>query len=82
MNARNELEKRNPFLSLKNSLSELRTAMKAEKLLESDDPFVKSLQEKKKQYQDYTDAVNSSDEILAGSAKDAYADLLSQARPT
>ena len=78
MNARNELEKRNPFLSLKNSLSELRTAMKAEKLLESDDPFVKSLQEKKKQYQDYTDAVNSSDEILAGSAKDAYADLLSQ----
>lgn len=78
MNARNELEKRNPFLSLKNSLSELRAAMKAEKLLESDDPFVKSLQEKKKQYQDYTDAVNSSDEILAGSAKDAYADLLSQ----
>lgn len=78
MNARNELEKRNPFLSLKNSLSELRTAMKAEKLLESDDPFVKSLQEKKKQYQDYTDAVNSSGEILAGSAKDAYADLLSQ----
>lgn len=78
MNARNELEKRNPFLSLKNSLSELRAVMKAEKLLESDDPFVKSLQEKKKQYQDYTDAVNSSDEILAGSAKDAYADLLSQ----
>lgn len=78
MNARNELEKRNPFLSLKNSLSELRAAMKAEKLLESDDPFVKSLQEKKKQYQEYTDAVNSSDEILAGSAKDAYADLLSQ----
>lgn len=26
MNARNELEKRNPFLSLKNSLSELRAA--------------------------------------------------------
>lgn len=78
MNARNELEKRNPFLSLKNSLSELRAVMKAEKLLESDDPFVKSLQEKKKQYQDYTDAVNSSDEILAGSAKDAYADLLIQ----
>ena len=78
MNARNELEKRNPFLSLKNSLSELRAVMKAEKLLESDDPFVKSLQEKKKQYQDYTDAVNSSDELLAGSAKDEYADLLSQ----
>lgn len=78
MAARNELEKRNPFLSLKNSLSELRTAMKTQKLLESDDPFVKSLQEKKKQYQEYTDAVNSSDEILAGSAKDAYADLLSQ----
>lgn len=77
-NARNELEKRNPFLALKNSLSELRTAMQSDKLLESDDPFVKSLQDKKEQYQEYTDAVNSSDEILAGSAKEAYADLLSQ----
>lgn len=78
MAARNELEKRNPFLSLKNSLAELRTAMKAQKLLESDDPFVKSLQDKKKQYQEYTEAVNSADKILAGSAKNAYADLLSQ----
>lgn len=76
--ARNELESRNPFLALKNSLSELRAAMKAEKLLESDDPFVKSLQEKKQQYQEYTEAINSSDEILAGAAKTAYADLLKE----
>ena len=52
--------------------------MKAEKLLDSDDPFVKSLEEKKKQYADYTDAINSSDATLAGSAKQAFADLLAE----
>ena len=74
--ARNELESRNPFLALKNSLAELREAMNAEKLLDSDDPFVKSLQDKKQQYEQYTESINSSDEILAGAAKTAYADLL------
>ncbi len=76
--AKNELQQRNPFLALRQSLSELRAAMKADKLLDSDDPFVKSLEEKKQQYADYTDAVNSSDATLAGAAKDAYADLLAQ----
>ncbi len=76
--AKNELQQRNPFLALRQSLSELRAAMKADKLLDSDDPFVKSLEEKKKQYAEYTDAVNSSDATLAGAAKDAYADLLAQ----
>ena len=76
--ARNELENRNPFLALKNSLTELRAAMKAEKLLDSDDDFVKELQEKKLQYQQYADAINSTDEILAGAAKTAYADLLQE----
>ncbi|WP_438871920.1 hypothetical protein [Paramuribaculum intestinale] len=64
--AKNELQTRNPFLALRQSLSELRAAMKAEKFLDSDDPFVKSLEEKKKQYADYTDAINSSDATLAG----------------
>ncbi len=72
--AKNELQTRNPFLALRQSLSELRAAMKAEKLLDSDDPFVKSLEEKKKQYADYTDAINISDATLAGSAKQAFAD--------
>ena len=76
--ARNELESRNPFLALKNSLAELRAAMNAEKLLDSDDPFVKSLQDKKQQYEQYTEAINGSDEILAGAAKTAYADLLKE----
>ena len=76
--AKNELATRNPFLALRQSLSELRAAMKAEKLLDSDDPFVKSLEEKKKQYADYTDAINSSDATLAGSAKQAFADLLAE----
>lgn len=74
--ARDELESRNPFLALKNSLAELRAAMNAEKLLGSDDPFVKSLQDKKLQYEQYAEAINSSDENLAGEAKTAYAELL------
>lgn len=76
--AKNELQTRNPFLALRQSLSELRAAMKAERLLDSDDPFVKSLEEKKKQYADYTDAINSSDATLAGAAKQAFADLLAE----
>lgn len=76
--AKNELQTRNPFLALRQSLSELRAAMKAEKLLDSDDPFVKSLEEKKKQYADYTDAINSSDATLAGADKQAFADLLAE----
>lgn len=76
--AKNELQQRNPFLALRQSLSELRAAMKAESLLDSDDPFVKSLEEKKKQYADYIDAINSSDATLAGAAKQAFADLLAE----
>lgn len=76
--AKNELATRNPFLALRQSLSELRAAMKNDALLDSDDPFVKSLEEKKKQYAEYTDAINSSDTTLAGAAKEAYADLLAE----
>lgn len=76
--ARTELENRNPFLALKNSLAELRAAMNAEKLLDSDDPFVKSLQDKKQKYEQYAEAISSTDEILAGAAKTAYADLLKE----
>lgn len=76
--AKDELHERNPFLALKDSLAELRAAMKADKLLESDDPFVKSLEERKKQYQAYTDTINSGDEILAGAAKEAFAEPLSE----
>lgn len=76
--AKDELHERNPFLALKDSLAELRAAMKADKLLESDDPFVKSLEERKKQYQAYTDTINSGGEILAGAAKEAFAELLSE----
>lgn len=72
--AKDELHERNPFLALKDSLAELRAAMKADKLLESDDPFVKSLEERKKQYQAYTDTINSG----AGAAKEAFAELLSE----
>ena len=74
--AKNELHKRNPFLALRDSLAELRESMKADKLLSSDDPFVKQLQEKKKQYEDYAQAVSSRDEILARASKAAFSELL------
>ena len=76
--AKNELQKRNPFLALRQSLTELRAAMKADKLLDSDDPFVESLNRKKYEYAQYTEAINNSDATLAGTAKEAYADLLAE----
>ena len=76
--AKDELHKRNPFLALRDGLKELRAAMNADKLLDSNDPFVKSLEDKKKQYKQYSEAVQSDDETLANAAKDAYADLLKE----
>ena len=76
--AREEIHERNPFAALRDSLKELRETLKDEKLLSSDDPFVKGLQEKKKQYQQYTDAVNSSDKTLAGASAEIYKELLSE----
>ena len=76
--AKDELHKRNPFLALRDSLKELRAAMNADKLLDSNDPFVKSLEDKKKQYKQYSEAVQSDDETLANAAKQAYADLLKE----
>lgn len=76
--ARQELQKRNPFLALKQSLGELRTAMAEKKLLDSNDPFVRSLDEKKKAYQQYIDAINSDDPTVAGAANQIYADLLQE----
>lgn len=74
--AKNELHKRNPFIALRDSLRDLRAAMQADKLLDSNDPFIKNLEDKKKQYKEYAEAVTSSDETLAGAAKEAYAELL------
>jgi hypothetical protein len=76
--AKDELHKRNPFLALRDSLKELRAAMNADKLLDSNDPFIKSLEDKKAQYKQYSEAVQSDDETLANAAKHAYADLLKE----
>lgn len=51
--ASNELRQRNPFLALKQSLAELRAAMQREKLLDSNDPFIKQLEERKAAYDKY-----------------------------
>ena len=74
--AREEVHKRNPFIALRDSLAQLRESMKADKLLGSDDPFIKQLQEKKKQYEDYAQAVASRDDILARASGQAFANLL------
>ena len=76
--AKNEIHQRNPFIALKDSLKELRDALKAEKILESNDPFIKGLQAKKKQYEEYVKTINSSDKTLAGASAEIYKDLLKE----
>ena len=76
--AKDELHKRNPFIALRDSLRDLRSAMQQEKLLDENDPFIKSLLKKKEEYKKYTEAINSGNEISAGAAKEAFADLLKE----
>lgn len=76
--AKDELHNRNPFLALKDSLKELRAAMNADKLLDDSDPFIQNLNKKKKQYQDYTEELASSDETVANSAKERAKELLQE----
>lgn len=50
--ARHEIQTRNPFLALRDSLAELRQAMNDKKLLEDkDDPILQALESKKKTYE-------------------------------
>lgn len=76
--AKNELHKRNPFLALRDSLAELRAAMRANKLFEEDSDFGRTLREKKAQYEQYATEMASADETVANSAASRYAELLSQ----
>ncbi len=76
--AKDELHSRNPFLALRDSLKELRAAMQADKLLDDSDPFIQGLNEKKQQYQDYTNELASSDETVANSAKERAKELLQE----
>ncbi len=64
--ARNELQQRNPFLALRNSLGELRRAMNEKKLLsDTEDPFIQELEKKKKEYE--TIAASLADPMTAPS---------------
>jgi len=76
--AESELYKRNPFGALKKEFSLLTKSMKAEKLLTSEDPFIKNLLAKKEQYKKYTDAIQSGDKVLAAAAKEDFSDLLKE----
>lgn len=50
--ARHEIQTRNPFLALRDSLAELRQAMTEKKLLsDKDDPILQELEDKKKTYE-------------------------------
>lgn len=64
--ARQELQQRNPFLALRESLADLRRAMAENKLLsDKDDPIIAELEEKRKTYE--TIAANLADPITAPS---------------
>lgn len=62
--ARHEIQTRNPFLALRDSLAELRQAMTDKKLLsDKDDPILQQLEGKKKTYE--TIAANLADPLTA-----------------
>ena len=62
--ARQEIQQRNPFLALRDSLAELRQAMNDKKLLEDkNDPIIQQLEDKKKTYE--TIAANLADPMTA-----------------
>ena len=62
--ARQEIQQRNPFLALKDSLAELRRAMNEKKLLsDKADPILQELEDKKKEYEAI--AANLADPKLA-----------------
>jgi hypothetical protein len=62
--ARHEIQTRNPFLALRDSLAELRQAMTDKKLLsDKDDPILQELENKKKTYE--TIAANLADPLTA-----------------
>lgn len=64
--ARHEIQTRNPFLALRDSLAELRQAMTDKKLLsDKDDPILQQLEDKKKTYE--VIAANLADADLAPS---------------
>lgn len=62
--ARHEIQTRNPFLALRDSLAELRQAMTDKKLIsDKDDPILQELENKKKTYE--TIAANLADPLTA-----------------
>lgn len=62
--ARHEIQTRNPFLALRDSLAELRQAMTDKKILsDKDDPILQELENKKKTYE--TIAANLADPLTA-----------------
>lgn len=64
--ARAEIQERNPFLALRDGLSQLKHAMTDKKLLsDKDDPILQQLEEKRKEYE--TIAANLADPTTAGS---------------
>ena len=76
--AKAELHKRNPFLALRDSLAELRNAMRANKIFEEDSDFGRVLRDKKAQYEAYAKEMASTDETVANSAAARYAELLKE----
>ena len=73
--ARQELQNRNPFLALRDSLAELRRSMNEKKILnDKDDPILQQLEERRQKYEQI--AANLADPITAPSvAIDFKADL-------
>lgn len=76
--ARKEIESRNPFTALGAAYERLRQQMRDNKLLSGDDPFLRELQAKEKEYKQFQAWVNSGNSTLADGANQAFSELAQQ----
>ncbi len=76
--ARKEIESRNPFTALGAAYERLRNQMRDNKLLSGDDPFLRDLKSKEKEYKLFQAWVNSGNSTIANGANQAFSELAQQ----
>lgn len=76
--AKNEITERNPFKALIGSIKEVKKELETQSFLNSNDPFITQLNDKKKEYEEYKKWVNSGNDTLVKGAGQAFENLLKE----
>lgn len=76
--AKNEITERNPFKALLGSIKEVKNELNTQSFLNSNDPFITQLNDKKKQYEEYKKWINSGNDTLVKGAGQAFDELLKE----